>query len=60
MYNEINLIIWDAVMNSEIVMYQTEGGLTKIEITFDNDTVWLSIDQMSELFQRDRSVNDVI
>src|SRR5665647_1200165 len=43
-------------MNSEIVMYQTEDGLTKIETTFDNDTVWLSIDQMAELFQRDRSV----
>ena len=42
-------------MNSEIVMYQTEDGLTKIETTFDNDTVWLSIDQMAELFQRDRS-----
>jgi len=37
-------------------MYQTEDGLTKIETTFDNDTVWLSIDQMAELFQRDRSV----
>jgi hypothetical protein len=43
-------------MNSEIVMYQTEDGLMKIETTFDNDTVWLSIDQMAELFQRDRSV----
>lgn len=43
-------------MNSEIVMYQTEDGLTKIEATFDSDTVWLSIDQMAELFQRDRSV----
>ena len=30
-------------MKSEIVMYQTEDGLTKIETTFDNDTVWLSI-----------------
>ncbi|MDI6915065.1 MAG: virulence RhuM family protein [Desulfitobacteriaceae bacterium] len=42
-------------MSSEIVMYQTEDGLTKIETTFDNDTVWLSIDQMAELFQRDKS-----
>ena len=42
-------------MNSEIVMYQTEDGLTKIETTFDNDAVWLSIDQMAELFQRDKS-----
>ena len=37
-------------------MYTTEDGLTKIETTFDEDTVWLSIDQMAELFQRDRSV----
>ena len=29
---------------------------TKIETTFDGDTVWLSIDQMAELFQRDRRV----
>lgn len=43
-------------MNSEIIMYYTADGLTKIETTFDGDTVWLSIDQMSELFQRDRSV----
>jgi len=43
-------------MSSEIIMYQTDDGLTKIETTFDDDTVWLSIDQMAELFQRDRSV----
>jgi len=43
-------------MNSEIIMYQTDDGLTKIEVTFDGDTVWLSVDQMAELFQRDRSV----
>ena len=42
--------------HSSIIMYTTEDGLTKIETTFDEDTVWLSIDQMAELFQRDRSV----
>ena len=42
--------------DSNIIMYTTEDGLTKIETTFDGDTVWLSIDQMAELFQRDRSV----
>ena len=36
-------------------MYTTEDGITKVEATFDNDIVWLSIDQMAELFQRDRS-----
>ncbi len=41
---------------SNIIIYTTEDGLTKIETTFDEDTVWLSLDQMAELFQRDRSV----
>ena len=40
---------------SNIIMYTTEDGLTKIEATFDEDTVWLSLDQMAELFQRDKS-----
>lgn len=37
-------------------MYTTKDGLTKIETTFYEDTVWLSIDQIAELFQCDRSV----
>ena len=37
-------------------MYQTEDGLTKIEVEFENDTAWLSQSQMAELFQRDRTV----
>lgn len=39
-----------------MIIYTTEDGLTKIETTFDGDTVWLSKAQMAELFQRDRSV----
>ena len=41
--------------NSEMMIYTTEDGLTKIETTFDGDTVWFSVDQMAELFQRDKS-----
>ena len=41
---------------TNILMYTTEDGITKIEVTFEHDTVWLSIDQMAELFQRDKSV----
>ena len=41
---------------SQMLIYTTEDGLTKIQTAFDGDTVWLSIDQMAELFQRDRSV----
>lgn len=40
---------------SRLVMYTTEDGLTKNEATFDQVTVWLSLDQMAELFQRDKS-----
>jgi len=40
---------------SNILMYKTENGITKIEVTYDNETVWLSIDQMAELLQRDKS-----
>ena len=45
-------------MNKEkpdMIIYTTEDGLTKVETTFDGDTVWLSIDQMAELFQRNKS-----
>ncbi len=40
---------------SEVMIYTTSDGLTKVETTFDGETVWLSIDQMAELFQRDKS-----
>ena len=39
----------------QIILYQTEGGESKIEVTLANDTVWLTIDQMAELFQRNKS-----
>ena len=45
----------DKMPGSEMMIYTTEDGLTKIETTFDGDTVWLSADQMAELFQRDKS-----
>ena len=41
---------------SGMIIYQTEDGLTKIDVAFENDTVWLSLEQMAELFQRDRTV----
>ena len=40
---------------SKLLMYTTEDGMTKVEAVFDQDTVWLSIGQMAELFQRDQS-----
>ena len=41
--------------NSEIIIYQTENGLAKIDVRLENETVWLSLDQMAVLFQRDKS-----
>ena len=38
-----------------VLLYQTEDGKTQIEVTLENETVWLSIDQMAELFQRNKS-----
>ena len=42
--------------NGEIVIYQSEDGVARIDVRFHNETVWLSIDQMAELFGRDKSV----
>ena len=39
----------------EIIIYQTEDGLTKINVNMQGETVWLSLDQMADLFQRDKS-----
>ena len=41
--------------NTELIIYTTDDGVTKVEATFDGDTVWLSQEQMGELFQRDKS-----
>lgn len=38
-----------------VLLYQTEDGKAQIEVTLENETVWLSIDQMAELFQRNKS-----
>lgn len=40
---------------SEIIIYTTEDGLTKIDVTFEDDTVWLSQEQMADLFQKAKS-----
>ena len=43
-------------MANNMIIYTTADGLTKVETTFDQDTVWLTREQMATLFQRDRSV----
>ena len=39
----------------QIILYQTPDGDSKIEVRLVSDTVWLSLDQMAELFQRNKS-----
>lgn len=41
---------------SELLLYQTEDGQTKIDVRLEDETVWLSQIQMSKLFQKERSV----
>ena len=41
--------------SGQIILFQTQGGETKIEVRLANESVWLTADQMAELFQRDRS-----
>lgn len=43
------------IPQSQIVIYQAKDGETKIDVRFDGDTVWLSMDQMSQLFDKAKS-----
>ncbi|MBM3841034.1 MAG: virulence RhuM family protein [Verrucomicrobia bacterium] len=45
-----------APSGGEIILYQTEDGRTRLEVRFKDETVWLSLNQMADLFQRDKSV----
>ncbi len=42
--------------NSKIEIYQIDSGKTEITVRLDNDTVWLNLNQLTELFQKDKSV----
>lgn len=39
----------------QIILYQTQRGESKIEVRLANESVWLTADQMAELFQRNKS-----
>lgn len=41
--------------NDKMLIYQSADGQIKIDVRFENETVWLSLDQMSTLFGRDKS-----
>ncbi len=42
--------------DNKIIIYQTEDGTTSIDVKMENETVWLSQQQMAELFEKDRTV----
>lgn len=44
------------IPNSAIEIYHSSDGQTEIEVKFDNETVWLNQEQLSQLFERDRTV----
>ena len=41
--------------SGDFLIYQTENGVTKIDVRIQDDTVWLTQQQMSELFQTSRT-----
>ncbi len=41
---------------SEFLLYQSADGETRVEVRFEGETAWLSLGQMAELFDRDKSV----
>ena len=51
----------DKALNNEIIIYEGDNGVPRIEVNITGETVWLTIDQMAELFNKSRStVNEHI
>ena len=51
-----DLIPCSPAPGGEFLFYQTEDGRTRLQVRVQNETVWLSLNQLAELFQRDKSV----
>lgn len=43
-------------LKSQLLLYQAPDGRTRLEVRMEGETVWLTLNQMAELFQRDKSV----
>ena len=43
-------------LTQQIQIYQSADGQAQLSVAVDRDTVWLSLDQMVQLFERDKSV----
>lgn len=42
-------------MSKEVIIYRTDDGISEFSVFIENETVWLTIDQMAELFKKSRS-----
>lgn len=47
--------VTDRIMNNNILIYTTPDGKKKLEVNLKDETLWLSLDQIAELFQRNKS-----
>jgi hypothetical protein len=55
----LRIVTWTIqriAMKNEIIIYQADSHSERIEVTLENETVWLSLNQISTLFVRDKSV----
>ncbi len=51
-----DLIPTSPAPGGEFLFYQSEDGRTRLQVRVQGETVWLSLNQMADLFQRDKSV----
>ena len=50
-----NYINQNTADQGDIVIYRSQDGVTKIDVRFSDENVWLSLDQLAELFGRNKS-----
>ena len=52
----MKLMLKEESSQSQLILYQTEDQQIRLEVRFAGETVWLTLNQMADLFQRDKSV----
>ena len=55
LYVCLYLINVEKMQNDQIVIYKTENGETVIDVKVDDNTIWLTLNQLSELFGKNKS-----
>jgi len=47
--------------NNQIIIYNTEDGQAKLDVTLDGETVWLTLEQMGQFFDKAKStINELV